>query len=101
VRHGKRVETHQLCAREIRGYEIVGQNHVTQLPTLSLKRPVTFHPDDGIRDSEMNGHRAVRIPMKKIGCSDPMSIRIRAQQSWQFYVDGFIEIRQEKCQGGE
>jgi hypothetical protein len=43
----------------------------------------------------------VRIPMKKIGCSDPMSIRIRAQQSWQFYVDGFIEIRQEKCQGGE
>ena len=43
----------------------------------------------------------LRIPMKEIGCSDPMSIRIRAQRSWQFYVDGLIDIRQEKCQGGE
>ena len=27
----------------------------------------------------------VRIPMKEIECSDPMSIRIRAQRSWQFH----------------
>jgi hypothetical protein len=36
----------------------------------------------------------VRIPTKEITCSDPMSIRIRAQRSWQFYVDGLIDIRQ-------
>ena len=42
----------------------------------------------------------VGIPMKEIACSDPMSIRIRAQRSWQFHVDGLIDMSQEKWDGG-
>ena len=38
----------------------------------------------------------VWIPMKEIACSDPMSIKIRAQRSWQFHGDGLIDISQEK-----
>jgi hypothetical protein len=42
------------------------------------------------------GGSTLRIPMKEIACSDPMSIRIRAQRSWQFHGDGLIDISQEK-----
>ncbi len=49
---------------------------LTTHPTLaSNAKFMNFYPFNDI----------VRIPMKEIECSDPMSIRIRAQRSWQFH----------------
>ena len=39
------IETHQARTREIRGYGIVGENDLPEMPVSSVQRPVAFHRD--------------------------------------------------------
>ncbi len=52
------IETHQARTREIRGYGIVGENDLSEMPVSSVQRPVAFHRHDSVRDDEM--HRNCR-----------------------------------------
>src|ERR1039457_2753760 len=55
------IETHQARTREIRGYGIVGENDLPEMPVSSVQRPVTFHRHNAVRDDEMHWNRRTNI----------------------------------------
>ena len=55
------IETHQARTREIRGYGIVGENDLPEVPVRSVQRPVTFHRHNAVRDDEMHWNRRTHI----------------------------------------
>ena len=55
------IETHQARTREIRGYGIVGENYLSEMPVSSVQWPVAFHRNNAVRDDEMHWSRRANI----------------------------------------
>jgi hypothetical protein len=55
------IETHQARTREIRGYGLVGENDLPEMPVSSVQGPVTFHRHNAVRDDEMHWNGRTNI----------------------------------------